>query len=129
MWYNDFAFHVGNHVGRRELERLCKDRLEVGSFSLRKFTSNSAELEKMVNKNYGMLTEEHNCLLENKILGLKWDKFEDSFAFDFTEIREKFDVLLTKCHVVKAIASVYDPLGLLNPVVVQMKIFFQSYAQ
>ena len=79
----------------------------------------------MVNKNYGMLTEEHNCLLENKILGLKWDKFEDSFAFDFTEIREKFDVLLTKCHVVKAIASVYDPLGLLNPVVVQMKIFFQ----
>ena len=78
----------------------------------------------MVNKNYGMLTEEHNCLIENKILGLKWDKFEDSFVFDFNEIREKFNVLLTKCHVVKAIASVYDPLGLLNPVAVQIKIFF-----
>ena len=35
----------------------CKDRLEVGSFSLRKYQSNSAELEQMVNKNYGMLTE------------------------------------------------------------------------
>ena len=35
----------------------CKDRLEVGSFSLRKYRSNSAELEQMVNKNYGMLTE------------------------------------------------------------------------
>ena len=66
----------------------CKDRLEVGSFNLRKFRSNSAALEQMVNKNYGMLTEEHNCLIENKILGLKWDKFEDNFVIDFTEIRE-----------------------------------------
>ena len=66
----------------------CKDRLEVGSFNLRKYRSNSAELEQMVNKNYGMLTEEHNCLIENKILGLKWDKFEDNFVIDFTEIRE-----------------------------------------
>ena len=36
----------------------CKDRLVEGIFNLRKFRSNSAELEQMVNKNYGMLTEE-----------------------------------------------------------------------
>ena len=45
----------------------CKDRLEEGSFNLRKFRSNSVELEQMVNKNYRMLTEEHKCLIENKI--------------------------------------------------------------
>ena len=103
----------------------CKDRLEVGSFNLRKFRSNSAELEQMVNKNYGMLTEEHNCLIKNKILGLQWDKLEDDFVFDFTEIPEKFDVIPTKRNVIKAIASIYDPLGLLNPIVVHMKKFFQ----
>ena len=37
----------------------CKDRVEEGSFNLRKFRSNPAELEQMINKNYGMLTEEH----------------------------------------------------------------------
>ena len=79
----------------------------------------------MVNKNYGMLTEEHNCLIEKKILGLKWDKFEDNFVFGFTAIREKSDVIPTKRNVIKAIASIYDPLGLLNPIVVQMKTFFQ----
>ena len=79
----------------------------------------------MVNKNYGMLTEEHNCLIVNKILLLKWDRFEDNFVFDFIEIREKFDVIPTKRNVIKAIASIYDPLGLLNPIVVQMKTFFQ----
>ena len=62
---------------------------------------------------------------KNKILGLQWDKFEDNFVFDFTEIREKFDVIPTKRNVIKAIASIYDPLGLLNPIVVQMKTFFQ----
>ena len=103
----------------------CKDRLEVGSFNLRKFRSNSAALEQMVNKNYGMLTEEHNCLIENKILGLKWDKFEDNFLFNLTEVCKKFDVIPTERNVIKAITSIYDPLGLLNPIVVQMKTFFQ----
>ena len=44
----------------------CTDRLEVGSLNLRKFRSNSAELKQMVNKNYEMLTEEHNCLIKKK---------------------------------------------------------------
>ena len=64
----------------------------------------------MVNKNYGM----------------KWDKFEDNFVFGFSEIREKVDVIPTKRDVIKAIASIYDPLALLNPIVVQMKTFFQK---
>ena len=61
-----------------------------------------------------MLTEKYNCLIVNKILGLKWGKFEDNFVFDFTEIREKFDVIPTKRNVIKAIASIYNPVGL-NP--------------
>ena len=65
--------------------RKRKDRMEVGSFNLRTFRSNSVDLEQWVNRNYGMLTEEHNCLIKNNILGLKWDKFEDNFAFDFNE--------------------------------------------
>ena len=40
--------------------RKWKDRLEEGSFDLRKFRSNSVELEQMVNKNYGMLTKNIN---------------------------------------------------------------------
>ena len=105
---------------------LMKHRLEEGSFNLRKFTSNSAELKQMVNKNYGMLTEKHKCLIENKILGLRLDKFEDKSISDFNEIRERFDVIPTKRNVTEVIASIYDPLGLLNPIVVQMKTFFQK---
>ena len=45
----------------------CKNRLEVSTFNLKKFRSNSVEPEQMVNKNYRMLTE---CfLIEKKIYG------------------------------------------------------------
>ena len=73
-----------------------------------------------------MLTEEHKCLIENKILGLRWDKLEYNFIFDFNEIRERFDVMPNKRNVIKAIASIYHPLGLLNLTVVQMKTFSQK---
>ena len=65
-----------------------------------------------------MFTEEYNFLSENKILALKWDKFEDNFIFDFNKIRERFDVILTRRNVIKSIASIYHLLGLLNTILV-----------
>ena len=57
---------------------------------------------------------------------MNWDKFEDNFVFDFNEIRARFDVIPTKRNIIKATASIYDPLWLLNPNVVQMKTIFQK---
>ena len=54
------------------------------------------------------------------------EKFEDNFIFSFNEIREKFNVIPTKRNVIKAIASIYDLLGLFNPTIAQMKTFFQK---
>ena len=64
--------------------------------------------------------------MENKILGMRLDKFDDKFLFDFNENRERFDVISAKYNVIKAIASIYDPLGLLNPIVMQIKTFFRK---
>ena len=124
---NDLSTGSNNVDEAFEYFHQCKDRLELGSFNLRKFRSNSAELQQMVNKNYAMLIEERNCLLVNKILGFKWDKFKDNFVFDFNEIRERFDVIPTRRYVIKAIISIYDLLGLLNPISVQMKTFLQKF--
>ena len=103
-----------------------KDRLEESCLSLRKYQSNSTSLNKWLTKKYRILTEEHNGQIENKILGIKWDKFEDSFFFFFNEIRGRFGVLPTKRNVIEAIGSLYDLLELLNPIVVHMKTFFSK---
>ena len=73
-----------------------------------------------------MLTKEHKCLMENKVLGMKWDKFEYNIIFYFKEILERFDVIPTKYNVMKAMASIHDLFRLLNPIAVQIKICFQE---
>ena len=102
-----------------------KERLKEASFNLRKFQSNSVELEDMVRNQFG---EKENPKTENesKILGVIWDKINDELSFDFNEIASKFKENATKRQVIQAIASIYDPLGLINPVVVKFKIFFQK---
>ena len=51
-------------------------------------------------------------------------KSEPFRTFNTTnEIRERFDVIPTRRNAINATASVYDPLGSLNPIVAQMNIF------
>ena len=62
----------------------------------------------------------------NKNCRCEIGKVEDNFIFDFNEIRGKIDVISLKCSIVEPIASICYRLGLLCPIVVQMKIFFQK---
>ena len=101
----------------------CKETLQEGGFNLRKFKSNSVELENMV---YSIYPEDKQFSEDEKVLGLLWDKNIDSINFDFNEIQSKFTENPTKRSLSHSIASIYDPLGLITPVVVKMKILFQD---
>ncbi|GFW70733.1 integrase catalytic domain-containing protein [Trichonephila clavipes] len=60
---------------------------------------------------------------EIKVLGVYWNPKHDCFSF-----RVKIDLheLSTKRDVLSTIARIYDPLGLLGPVVAKAKIFLQK---
>ena len=59
-------------------------------------------------------------------MGLLWDKDNDTIIFDFNDIVSKFVINPTKRCILQSIASIYDALGLINPVKVRMKIIFQD---
>ena len=64
---------------------------------------------------------------EQKILGMIWNLVEDKFCFQFDElcgIAAKFPY--TKRSVLQVTAKIYDPLGLVSPILVEMKILFQK---
>ena len=92
--------------------------LADASMNLREWTSNSEKLR--------------NCLPEKdkitdrcvKVLGVPWDTVQDSIAIP--PLRDKhFNVeQVTKRGVLNAIASLYDPLGLIAPVSIVGKHFF-----
>ena len=97
--------------------------LSEAHFNLRKFKSNSSELENRVYEKYPedkLFTEDKN------VLGLTWDKKSDQIIFDFTEIRAKLIDHPTKRQLLQFIASIYDPPNLINPGIVKMKNLFQD---
>ena len=97
--------------------------LSEAHFNLRKFKSNSSELENRVYEKY---PEDKLFTEDKKVLGLTWDKKSDQIIFDFTEIRAKLIDHPTKRQLLRSIASIYDPPNLINPVIVKMKNLFQD---
>ena len=58
----------------------------------------------------------------SKLLGVKWNKEENTIAVQFPEVVSK----PTKREVLKKLAKVYDPLGLASPTVLQGKQIFRK---
>ena len=97
--------------------------MKDAGFELRKFHSNDANLQTTINK-----IEEFQSLEDNvKVLGIDWHKQSDSFINDLNKIYEVGIELPTiKRNVLKFMVSIYDPIGIVSPVVVFFKILFQK---
>lgn len=103
----------------------CKERLSEANFNLRKFQSNSDDLETLVHSSYPE-TLIANKGAENKVLGVNWNKHDDIITFDLQSYSQLFCENPTKRNVIQATASLFDPLGLINPLIVKLKILFQD---
>ena len=61
---------------------------------------------------------------ETKLLGLYWDKKEDTLAVNFATVSKQEET--TKRGVLSTIASVYDPTGLASPIMLVAKVIFRD---
>nr|XP_047139172.1 uncharacterized protein LOC124815072 [Hydra vulgaris] len=97
-----------------------RDCLHEANFNLRKVESNSMKLEQKIQPlNYKQMTE-------TKVLGQSWDKDSDEFTYSFNGITSHYKHICSKRDVMKFIASIFDPMGLINPVIVRCKCLFQK---
>ena len=92
-------------------------------FELRKFHGNDSNLQTAINK-----TEKLQPLKDNlKVSGIDWHKQNDSFIIDLNKIYEAgIELPTTERNVLKIIASINDPIGIISPVVILFKILFQK---
>ena len=64
---------------------------------------------------------------EQKVLGLSWNFHNDEFVIKLTSLAQLAGELsLTKRNILRVIAKVFEPLGLISPVVIEMKVLFQE---
>ena len=65
-----------------------------------------------------------------KVLGVTWDVTKDIYLLTTYEIYcEGRDGIITKRRILKIVALIYDPLGIIAPIIVTFKIFFQQITQ
>ncbi|XP_065642951.1 uncharacterized protein LOC136074547 [Hydra vulgaris] len=98
----------------------CKSILKEGGFNLRKFDLNSKVLEDI------FCESDFTPKPETKVLGVSWDKQINILIFYFKDLMKMADDIRNKKEVLKFVASIYNPLGLINPVVVKLKVLFQN---
>ncbi|GFX63762.1 integrase catalytic domain-containing protein [Trichonephila clavipes] len=72
----------------------------------------------------------YSSTTETKTFGLLWKPHPDSFAFKISPMTSNCDnLIVTKKSVISTIARIFDPLGLIGPVITRAKILLQSLWQ
>ena len=67
----------------------------------------------------------HNSEMPSKLLGVNWNNHSDEFVFDFTElIKHDKQLPPSKRSLLKFTAKIFDPLGLLSPFIIHLKVLF-----
>lgn len=103
-----------------------KTALQKGGFNLRKWTSNNKEFLDTIPENDREIKFPQQINIDStiKALGLNWNPLTDEFSF---KIIIKLDSnAKTKRMLLSEIASLFDPIGWISPVIIKAKILLQE---
>ena len=144
FYVDDLVTGEDNTAKAFTLYEKSKNRLASGGFKLRKWMTNDKALKDLIEQdenrkpeNASVTTEEEsfakftlgsevskNC---PKVLGLPWDFENDVIHFNFERIVAKAqEIPPTKRNLLSVLASMFDPVGIISPVIVCMKMLFQE---
>ena len=106
-----------------------KGMMKEGGFELLKWTTNNEELQKKIDENEILMGNEKVVTKkQTKVLGINWDTESDELLFSFENVLKLIgdDDPTTKRFILHFVCSVFDPLGVLSPVVITFKMLFQE---
>ena len=128
-----------------ELYQKSKNLLSDGGFKLRKWLSNSPKVREAFHKGEGKhivsnskLELDENSFAKStissndetrleKVLGLPWNFETDTFHFEIGRISTKaFGKRPTRRNILSILAALYDPLGIISPISVMIKVLIQD---
>jgi Pao retrotransposon peptidase len=76
----------------------------------------------------GILTQALDSSTSSKVLGIQWDTMVDAFFFDPTAVIEAAEIERpTMRDVLRVSSRIFDPLGLIAPILLLLMIFKQIW--
>lgn len=108
----------------REIRQQVTELLKTGNFVIRKWCSNEAAvLEDVSPADCEQFFKFHDGTAITKTLGLVWNPKHDKFIFSF--LLSPNNSVVSKRTILSTIATIYDPLGLIGPIITKAKVFMQ----
>ena len=118
LYVDDFTGGSNTPKEAHALYQLLKRVLMDGGFPIHKFLTNNPELLKLV-------TEDQNLKTVKKVLGLLWDAVADEIIIDLEDAIDDSDII-TKRIIASVIMKIFDPLGLIAPIIILAKCILQE---
>jgi hypothetical protein len=146
LYVDDMTSGADSEEEGVQLYREAKVMLAAAGMNLRKWASNSDALMARIDEEeeqavveavgtvtpddstYAKLQTETYATIEAqqlKVLGVVWDRAQDEWLFDLRKLCEEKEQL-TKRRLLGRVASMYDPMGLISPLILPLKLTFQS---
>ena len=156
LYLDDFVGGEDSNDLVFEMFKNLKSSFKSGGFNMRKWVSNSTLVQKRIEEHERgspldveistkpveecKIQEEgqafsssqfrakgNPCSVRCKVLGTGWDTESDMFSLNLASpIETNNGCPITKRSILAATSKLYDPLGILSPVIILWKIIFQS---
>lgn len=132
FYVDDGVVSVASTQEAKQLITEAREICRSGNLRLHKFVSNEPDVledlpssERAQNLTEVDLSEDFSPEVTERTLGLQWKIGPDCFEFVTTDLRKPS----TRRGVLSTVASLFDPLGLISPFILQGKVILQSLCQ
>ncbi|XP_036345870.1 uncharacterized protein LOC118755131, partial [Rhagoletis pomonella] len=122
FYVDDFLTSCESATDAVELARNVDTILSAGKFTLRKWNSNDGQVMSYLSNESSLSSYTFHSGVAS-VLGLRWDAVTDQLFFQVD--LDQSSEAPTKRRVLSEVARLFDPAGLLSPVVVTGKLFIQ----
>ena len=133
LFVDDLTSGRINEQETQEIKDTATRVIAERSFTLHKWHSNIPLLEKSaatIEGNEETVTYAKEDLVTKstkaKILGVYWKKQNDTLVVDFQACKDNVNSEVTKRNILRAMASVYDPLGVASPMLLVAKQLYRN---
>ena len=133
MYMDDLMTGTDNEEDAISLYENSSKIMNEANMKLRKWNSNSKRLKEMFERD-GVSANSLKTISDDpeeiyKLLGLSYDTESDCFLYNIEKLVNKADLYknrITKRSILKVSPTLYDPLGLVNPCIVTVKLIIQE---
>ncbi|XP_003740579.1 uncharacterized protein LOC100908825, partial [Galendromus occidentalis] len=108
--------------------KLLSDIFTEGHFPLKKWSTNSLEIGSLIKKISPIKDPEITTGQTNaKVLGITWNQVQDYITAPTSEaLKELSEGSPSKRKLLRALAQIFDPLGIITPITINSKTLFQD---